>query len=198
MNAATQDLRTRLEALSQALSAGDDRAARRGLFALARLAEGHWCATLAAAVRELHHDLDRLPGEAQDAAGGLPDACARLEHVVTLTEGAANRTLDCIESSQRIADELGRYPDPLVRGAATQLRAALREAAAAQAYQDVTTQLLRQVTGIVVRLRGHLDALVVDTAGGREAPAPGSASLPGRPGTADQRDADALLEAFDL
>lgn len=198
MNAATTLLRTRLEALSAALARGDDRAARRGLFALARLAEGHWCATLAAAVRQLHEELDRLPGEAQAPADGLPDARARLEHVARLTEQAANRTLDCIESGQRVAEELGGHPDPVVRGAAATLRAALRDAAAAQAYQDVTTQILRQVTAIVVRLGGSLDALVADAAQAGGIAAPGRVALPGQPDAASQRDADTVLEAFGL
>lgn len=190
-------LRERAEALSRALAAGDESTARQCLLALTPLAEGQLCATLAGVVQRLNRDLDSLPRSGVMARADLPDASQRLDHVVQLTERAAHQTLDCIEDSQRIADWLDAHGDAEVRERALALRARLRDAAAAQAYQDLTGQLLRQVIMVLANLRGSLDTLVGDVGISTAAPAIGPL-LPGADDAASQGDADQMLADLGL
>ncbi|TAM11505.1 MAG: hypothetical protein EPN72_10505 [Nevskiaceae bacterium] len=201
MNTAAPALQNAAAALSRALAAGDEASAQQSLAALTQLAEGQLCTALAAVVTDFHRDLDALPGATVSARKDLPDATERLNHVVALTQQAANQTLDCIEAGQRIAEQLRHHVDDDVRDAAARLRAALRDAAAAQAYQDVTGQLLGQVIKVLTGLRGALDGLVQD-AGIEAPPAPRQTDmgplLPGTMNAASQGDADQLLADLGL
>lgn len=201
MNACTPVLHTTAAALAHALAAGDEGAVRRSLGVLTRLAEGQLCAALAAVVTNFHHDLDALSGSAVSARKDLPDATARLDHVVELTQRAANATLDCIETGQHIAEVLARHADAGVRDAAARLRAALRDAAAAQAYQDITGQLLGQVIKVLTGLGAALDGLVQEAGIASEPNAQQPATgplLPGAAHAATQGDADQLLADLGL
>ncbi|HEU0197828.1 MAG TPA: protein phosphatase CheZ [Nevskiaceae bacterium] len=197
MNAIAPRLRAQADALSRAISAGDEAAVHQCLTALTPLAEGQLCATLAAVVANLHRDLDSLPRGAALACADLPDARNRLQRVVQLTQEAANQTLDCIEASQHIAETLSHHGDEAVRHQAAELRAAMRDAAAAQAYQDVAGQMLGQVTGVLTRLRGALDSLLTDAGLPPVAPETGPV-LPGAANAASQGDADQLLADLGL
>lgn len=197
MNTPSPALHDQADALSRAIAAGDDAAVHQCLLDLAPLAEGQWCATLAAVVERLNRDLEALPSGTLLANADLPDANQRLNHVVRLTEQAAHQTLDCIEAGQHIAETLARHADPAVCAQAAKLRGALRDAAAAQAYQDVTGQLLGQVIAVLTRLRGALDTLVSDAGIRAHEPAMGP-SLPGANATASQGDADQLLSELGL
>lgn len=197
MKLSSPALLDKADALSRAIAAGDDAAVHQCLLELTPLAEGQWCATLAAVVERLHRDLEALPSGAVLARADLPDASQRLDHVVHLTEQAAHRTLDCIEAGQHIAEKLARHADPAVCVQAAELRTALRDAAAAQAYQDVTGQLLGQVIGVLTRLRGALDSLVSETGISSREPATGPV-LPGSNVAASQGDADQLLSELGL
>ncbi|MGH8073954.1 MAG: protein phosphatase CheZ [Lysobacter sp.] len=80
--------------------------------------------------------------------GSLPDACARLEHVVTLTETASMRTLDLIQECSGL---LGRMQagDASQDGAVAGIRERLSEMTAAQGYQDLTGQIILRVVELV-------------------------------------------------
>jgi len=80
--------------------------------------------------------------------GSLPDACARLEHVVTLTETASMRTLDLIQECSGL---LGRMQagDASQDEAVTGIRERLSEMTAAQGYQDLTGQIILRVVELV-------------------------------------------------
>jgi len=156
----------------------------------------------AAGVQQLGEALGELP--AVDAAvGELPDACARLDHVVAMTAQATHRTLDLVEDSQRLMaalDAPGTEREALLR----QLRGNLSDMALAQSYQDLTGQIITKVAGIVRGVHDQLTAMGLPPGGSaRRADAdPLAAAGPSvagvdRPG-ASQSDADDLLSHLGL
>lgn len=96
----------------------------------------------------------------------LPDACARLDHVVALTESAAHTTLDKVDALRGSLDASGRIAASLPEHTRGRLEALIREQRghcaeldAAQAYQDLTGQIIRRVTQIIRGLEADLLAL---------------------------------------
>lgn len=147
--AAPAGLRAEVRALSAALDAGDMQGFNEVLARLngdraSRVIDGLQCISrnLASALSQLALD-ERL---VQYAGSEMPDACARLNHVMQMTEDAANRTLDLVEAAQAQLPELSRRcGDECV----TDLRQTLSSIAEAQAYQDLSGQVIRRVIGLV-------------------------------------------------
>lgn len=120
----------------------------------------------------------------------LPDATSRLEYVISETEKAANSTMDAVERSMPIAEqlnerldsiqpewrrlmtrqiELGEFKslcielDKLLQDATSDsrnLNNSLTEVLMAQGYQDLTGQVIRQVIGLVKEVESHLVSLL--------------------------------------
>jgi len=145
-------------------------------------------------------ELELALGDGGDAGnrGSLPDACARLEHVVTLTETASMRTLDLIQECSGL---LGR----LQSGEASQadavagIRERLSEMTAAQGYQDLTGQIILRVVELVRAVQEGLG----DVAGPAEplhlssrGNGPSIAGIDPAPATQD--DANELLSSLGL
>lgn len=119
----------------------------------------------------------------------IPDARARLNHVLTLTNDAAHRTLDLIEQSCPAADRTAREAAALVeawsrfrarnisvsefqdlvgrietfltnvRQDTETVRANLAEMLLAQGYQDLTGQIIRGVINLVGEVENALGEL---------------------------------------
>lgn len=139
--------------------------------------------------RQLHDSLtnfnvdEKLVGLAEVS---LPDATSRLEYVIEETEKAANSTMDAVEKSMPIAEqlndrleailpewkklmsrqiELGEFKhlcnelDFVLESVSKDSRAlnsSLTEVLMAQGYQDLTGQVIRQVIGLVNEVEQHL------------------------------------------
>ncbi|MFW8590213.1 protein phosphatase CheZ [Glaciecola sp. 2405UD65-10] len=139
--------------------------------------------------RQLHDSLtdfnvdEKLVGLAEVS---LPDATSRLEYVIEETEKAANSTMDAVEKSMPIAEqlndrleailpewkklmsrqiELGEFKhlcielDCVLESVSKDSRAlnsSLTEVLMAQGYQDLTGQVIRQVIGLVNEVEQHL------------------------------------------
>ena len=185
-------------ALTLALEAGDEERFLACLDALTGLRErGLWDslrqldARLRAALDQFRLDprLLRLAGK------DIPDARARLDHVLKLTDEAAHKTLDLVESSTPLvartsaaaaalasechdARDSGAaspyWADLLVRleghlSAAhkdgEKVKANLVEVLMAQSYQDLSGQIIRRVIELVAQLEDELARLVQDSAG---------------------------------
>lgn len=134
--------------------------------------------------QELHAALERFRYDSRLASYAekeIPDARARLEHVLTLTDDAAHRTLDLVEQSIPLADGVSRLAreqlalcqsgettappalqaflaDTSVRMEA--VREKLSEVLLAQGYQDLTGQIIRGVMKLVAELEHALGDLV--------------------------------------
>lgn len=108
----------------------------------------------------------------------IPDARQRLDHVVELTEAAANRTLDLIERSVPLADATARGAAALARGGAPfdpaalarflddargsceTVRGHLTDVMLAQGFQDITGQIIRSVRNLIGEVEGVLESLM--------------------------------------
>jgi len=100
---------------------------------------------------KLARELEQALGDGGGAASGgsLPEACARLEHVVQVSEGASHHTLDLIQECGTL---LGTLPDAAAEAQAATIaaiRSRLSEMTAAQGYQDLTGQIIRRVVVLV-------------------------------------------------
>lgn len=178
-------------------------------------AEGSLRDELRGVTRAFQQALHSLPLDTRlvDVARlALPDACARLDHVVALTETAAHTTLDEVDALRKSLEATGRVAASLPEHTRGRLEALIREQRdhcaaldAAQAYQDLTGQIIRRVTQIIRGLEADLLALaegrpVQSTA--MEAPdlhqgcGPAVAGIDATPST--QGDADDLLDALGL
>lgn len=177
---------------------------------------------------ELTDTLEGLPLDArlaQMAGDRLPDAGARLEHVIRITDEAAHRTLDLVEGSRKLMERLKRTTADLAAMRAgvmrptdhalgrvqdetdwciEQLRLNLGEMAVAQGYQDLTGQIIRKVVRLVTDVERALVDLLQSAglAAQRAAPADAGAlagpAVPGRDPAVSQKDADDLLSNLGL
>ncbi|RZO84279.1 MAG: hypothetical protein EVA65_11800 [Oceanococcus sp.] len=206
-----EQLARRLESLHQAALGGDWGEVEHGLQEL----DAAKTAAFAQGIRKMASDLYaemralQLDSRLARAAAEIPDACSRLDAVIELTEQAATRTLDLVEDSrehivalQDMADEMapGAVAEQLVERTAT-LRKNMSSLYEAQAYQDLSGQIIRRVMTMV----GNLDTTLkdmLDLAGLSPATldepedeallGPAAGRTDNRP-AASQDDADALL-----
>jgi len=157
----------------------------------------------------------------------VPDARARLAHVLRLTDDAAHRTLDLVEKSCPLADEAARDATRLrdMRRRATdtldvevqsfldrtashmaQVRSNLSEVLMAQGYQDLSGQIIRGVMKLVDELEAALGSLMRLSGASAVTPRPGKGALHGPtvPGLEPhnnvngQQDVDALLSGLGM
>lgn len=153
---------------------------------------------------ELFNEVGRLTRELHEAINGflldgritemaeqeIPDASQRLNYVITMTEQAANTTLNAVEISLPLADELGQRSAQLSdtwqqfrdrqlsvedfrqlsrelsdfllvsNGHCKQLHERLTEVLMAQGFQDLTGQIIRQVITLVHDVEERLVQLI--------------------------------------
>ena len=156
----------------------------------------------------LARELDTALGGSVGANGGsLPEACARLEHVVHMSEQASHQTLDLIQECSVLVGTLPAC-DEACEGASAATVAAIRgrlsEMTAAQGYQDLTGQIIRRVVDLVRAVHAGLGDVAV-----AEAPLQVSAQELARKGfgpslrgldepAATQDDANDLLSSLGL
>ncbi len=207
------ELAQRLEQLHLAASAQCWPEVERGMQEL----EEARCRPFAQAVRRMAMDLQaemqalQLDSRLARVAAEIPDARSRLDAVIQLTEDAATQTLDLVEDSRnyvmRLQELVGQGANWQEVGAiAAALRRNLTELSAAQAYQDLSGQIIRRVIGLVGTMEQTLGELM-NLAGieplESEAPAKGELMGPvaGRQdkhNAASQADADDLLSDLGL
>ena len=151
-------LAEKLQHALDALEQGDEAGWRRELDAIAAWRTQPMMQGLGRLARELAQTLGELPPTHD--GHDLDDACARLDHVVEMTEQASHKTLDLAEQCRGLADQLkagalSAEQMQLVDG----IRSGLSEMALAQSYQDLTGQIIRRVAGIVRRVHEGFGAL---------------------------------------
>jgi chemotaxis protein CheZ len=160
----TQDRQTviaRLHAALWALEHDDLAGWRSNVDALIQWRSQPLVQGLARLARELESALGESSG-ASSTNGSLPEACARLEHVVHVSEDASHRTLDLIQECGVL---LGTLPDAAAEEQAATIaaiRSRMSEMTAAQGYQDLTGQIIRRVVVLVRAVHAGLGE-VADT-----------------------------------
>ncbi len=188
--------RVRLEqarALVTHLEHGDESQAARMLEELTRSREQNLFQELGRLTRELHETMNsfRLDSRiASIAEHEFPDAKERLNYVITMTEQAAHRTLDLVEQSLPVAEQMDHQAAALREawerfrqrrmqadefrelsrsmggflGSVAQdcatLHSNLSEVLMAQGYQDLTGQIIRRVIRLVQEVEDSLVEMV--------------------------------------
>ncbi len=196
-------LAARLQDALDALERGDEPAWRQEIDGLAAARTRPLVQGLSRLARELGQALGELPElpDENGHAAELDDACARLDHVVRMTEEASHRTLDLADECRSLAEQLqagglSADQDEIL----ARIRHNLTEMALTQSYQDLTGQIIRRVAGIVRRVHEGFGALGLPP---KEEPArDGKLAGPAVAGldrhAVSQNDADALLSDLGL
>lgn len=178
-------------ALVASLEAGNEADVHQLLDSLAKLRESSLFHELGKLTRELHETINsfRLDARIVDLTQKeIPDAKDRLTYVISMTEQAANRTLDAVEQSlplsaqlqaravalrapwqqarqnangalHGVGDEIEAFIDE-VENDAIVLQRNLSDALLAQDYQDLTGQIIRRVITLVQDVEHNLVGLV--------------------------------------
>lgn len=194
--AGREQLIERLHAALAALEGNDEDGFRREIGAIAELRASPVMVALARLARELGETLGSM--QATDPLfAELPDACARLEHVVKMTEDATHKTLDLVERSREL---LGTLPTDSGGDTLQEVRRNLSEVALAQAYQDLTGQIIKRVVGVVRRVYDAVAAFGIEipTEKPRDPGLAGPAVAGVDTHAVSQGDADDLLSQLDL
>ena len=175
------------------LEAGNDSAAGGLIEELSRMREQTLFQELGKMTRQLHDSLTSfaLDSRMQSMAeSDIPDAKARLNHVINMTEESANRTLSAVEGTLPIAEQLQDQANTLhekwdrfrnkdmnveeFRGMsqeigdfldvtvthASQIHGNLSEVMMAQGFQDLTGQIIRRVITLVTEVEDNLVELI--------------------------------------
>jgi len=189
--------RARVAALQSALDAGDCAAFHRAFEALSEQMDAGLLPELRRLTATAQSALARFSAEARlDKLAGheVPDARKRLTHVVKLTDEAAHKTMDLVDSCGPIVDEAARgaallleswdsfrdrhaavanlWPERAAtflertRADSEVLRGNLTQLLMAQGYQDITGQIIRSVISLVDELEQVLGKLVRIAEGG--------------------------------
>ena len=193
-------LAQRLQDALTALESGDEAGWRREIDALAASRTQPMMAGLGRLARELGQALGELPTLPSEA-GELTDACARLDHVVEMTEKATHRTLDLAEECRGLTAHLhaGELPADEQAQVLERIRHNLTEIALTQSYQDLTGQIIRRVAGIVRKVHEGFTALGLPPKEDAVQPALAGPAVAGLDRHAvSQDDADALLADLGL
>jgi len=151
---------------------------------------------------KLARELDTALGNGSASPNAsLPEACARLEHVVHVSEDASHRTLDLIQECGVL---LGTLPDAAVEEQAATIaaiRSRMSEMTAAQGYQDLTGQIIRRVVELVRAVHAGLGEMTDGEAtpihlNNNRGYGPSVAGVDPQPATQD--DANELLSSLGL
>lgn len=194
-----------------ALEAGDQEAYDRLITAVSspgseKLALG--VATLARRVHEAIHEIDIDSRLSCITGRDIPDARSHLDYVVQMTEQAAHKTLDLVDASRGLLDQMQKAHagvsckgEPEMDRLRTELRMNLSELSQAQEYQDLSGQLIRKVIKLVQDIENALGLLLkaagqtVKIDAGPRQPVLDERGLagPNAPQANSQQDADQLL-----
>ncbi len=197
-----------LRAALAAFDGGDETRCRECIETLAEWRSRPLYTTCSRMVRVFNADIAALPldGRLGALAGhDLPDARARLDYVIRMTEEATHRTLDLIEDSRSLLDGLRDAAQQAQADAAwTALRRNLSQVTLAQEYQDLTGQIIRRVVDIVHHVEAGIAEIgvVIDDKPQPQDPERSRLSGPAVPGldmhAVSQNDADDLLSGLGL
>jgi len=187
-------------ALVAELESGNTNAAENLIDELGRMREQNLFRELGKMTRQLHDALNSFAVDSRMvslAESDIPDAKARLNHVIDMTEESANRTLTAVEGTLPIAEQLqeqastlhekwGRFCNKdmrvtefrdmskeiddflgLTKGQAGQIHSNLSEVMMAQGFQDLTGQIIRRVITLVQEVEDNLVELIRLSGGAR-------------------------------
>lgn len=191
------ELMVSVRAALRALESNDDAGFRQQIDVLT----GWRNQPLMQGLMRLARELGTAMGEGGNC-GSLPEACARLEQAVKMSEDASHRTMDLIDQCRELLARVPAAPGSDAHEAMAGVRVRFSEMTAAQGYQDLTGQIIKRVVDIV-RSVHEAGGLGLDAAQPLSMPAspqhgygPAVAGLDAEPSSQDN--ADELLSALGL
>lgn len=194
-----QAITQRLHAALWALENEDHAGWRANVDALIEWRTQPFVQGLARLARELEQALGEHASGTPNAAS-LPDACARLEHVVILTERASMRSLDLVDECGQLLRQLPGPADDAQAAALAGIRSRLSELTAAQGYQDLTGQIILRVVALVRAVHAGLGEVIGESDRplqlGNRGHGPAVTGLD--PAPVSQDDANSLLSSLGL
>jgi len=194
-------------ALVKELETGNMPAAEGLIEQLSHIREQSLFQELGKMTRQLHDSLNNFAVDARVqslAESDIPDAKTRLNHVIEMTESSANRTLNAVEDTLPIAEQLQSVADSLhekwgrfrnkdmnveefrgmsneideflsvTRDNAGQIHTNLSDVMMAQEFQDLTGQILRRVITLVQEVEDNLVELIRLSGGEKAEVEPGT------------------------
>jgi chemotaxis protein CheZ len=189
--------------LVAALEQGDEATADGLLDEIAGLRETQLFRDVGRLTRQLHDTMSNFtvdPRIASLTVNEIPDAKERLRYVISMTEQAANQTLNAVESMLPISDDLndqvstlsekwGRFLDREMpydefksmsqeialhfkeaKVSLDQVKTGLNDILMAQGFQDITGQVIRRVIDLVQELESGM-VEVIKISGAKHSPA---------------------------
>lgn len=192
------EIRAHAQALLSALEVDDHAGIELELKNLVQVHDHEMFQELGRLTRELHQAIQSLsfdPALRDLAENEIPDAKARLQHVIEMTEQAAHRTMEAVEEliplqepiEQQATALLGHWermyrremaPQEFagfaremkdfleaVKGAGEATRGRLTDILMAQEYQDLSSQIIRRVIDLVQQVEEQMVGLVQAFAG---------------------------------
>lgn len=151
-----------LQSALVALSRGDKEALKHEIESLSE-SPREVVLALVRLARGVSQAMGELPSD-DGSMSELPDASARLNHVVELTEKSTHKTLDMIEECRQLLDGLPMSELSLDSlEAVSDIRYRLSAMAMEQTYQDLTGQTIRRVARLVQRVSEALSVLGLGT-----------------------------------
>ncbi|MGM0412923.1 MAG: protein phosphatase CheZ [Pseudomonadota bacterium] len=175
------------------LEAGDEEAANATVDDLTRMRESEMFQQIGRLTRDLHDSLNSFQLDTRIstlAEEEIPDARDRLRYVVSMTDQAATRTLNAVEESIPLCDELQSNVSEIDRewqrflrrelsadefralsrairshlsnsgDELVKLKSNLNDILMAQDFQDLTGQIIHRVIGLVEEVEGNLVELI--------------------------------------
>lgn len=201
--------------LLEALENGDEASANKYMDEIAGIRETQLYQEVGKLTRQLHDSMTSFALESKIAAfaqNDIPDAKERLHYVITMTEQAANKTLNAVEDLYPVASELNQQAQKLsanwdrflIRQMPFQefkdmsqeiteyfkisvqslenIQNGLNEILMAQSFQDITGQIIRRVITMVEELESGMLALIKLSGHGRSLEKNIGSSEPDLPG----------------
>lgn len=187
---------TMLLEMVRALENGDESLYEMHMSQLVSMREQALLGSVVKITRELHHAVKDINADdrlAMVASSDIPDACQRLDYVVKMTEEAAHKTLDLVDRSKELTDQIRKSTahvaaakvrvfanenvskdvlgladavtalEESVGSSTAKLRGNLTELAQIQEYQDITGQIIKRVIGVVRDVESGLIVLLRST-----------------------------------
>lgn len=190
---ATSTMLKSAKQLVEEIESGNSDAANEILEELGSLRERYLFQEIGKLTRDLHNALTGFHADSRMASlaeKDIPDAKERLNYVITMTEEAANRSLNAVETGIPISENLKKQAEnlqnewnrfreknmsadefrilskeideffPIVQTEAAKIHENLSDVLMAQDFQDLTGQVIRRVINLVNEVEDNLVNLI--------------------------------------
>jgi len=157
-----QQLLESAHALISALEADNDTQIEAQLSLLTQGRDDNLFIEVGKLTRELHASLNNFNIDSNINID-FPDTRDRLNYIVDITEEAAHKTLEIIDNAMPTVELVQKEAEkqlPEISAQLTSIQSAFSEITLAQGFQDLTGQVIRQVTDLIGEVETNLVHLI--------------------------------------